>query len=196
MDGEVKRLEGEVDEVRSQQQQQVLRWAVQRMLHWQLSLGRMQWQRAHVRMRKEADRIALEGVEERLATLQQTAEHRIHDLQSKLSGAENSAEALEGTVSDLNSRIAQLMEQLKQRDIEVNEVQASKDELEAMTTAIKQQQHDELTHSERRTAMPTREGQNESGLGHSCSGTTGLRLGGTESVRRIRINFVLSKLYG
>ena len=44
--------------------------------------------------------------------------------------------------------------------------------------------------------MPTREGQNESGLGHSCSGTTGLRLGGTESVRRSRISFVLSKLYG
>ena len=89
-------------------------------------------------MRKEADRIALEGLEERLATLQQTAEQQINDLQSELGGAESRAEALEGTVSDLKSKIAELMEQLKQRGIEVNEVQASKDELEAMCGELRE----------------------------------------------------------
>ena len=51
----------------------------------------------------------------------------INALQSELGGAESRAETLEGTVSDLNSKIAELMEQLKQRSVEVTEMQASGD---------------------------------------------------------------------
>ena len=43
--------------------------------------------------------------------------------------------------------------------------------------------------------MSTREGQHESELRNSFSGTTGLRLGGTKAVRWSRISFVLSALY-